>query len=696
MARTTIPAELVAINAIQGTLIADNAITAVHIATNAVSGTLVADNAITSTHIAQNNVTATQIAMNTITVTQLADSAVETAKLNNDAVTQAKIADDAVGADQLAANSVVSASIVNGTIVAADLADNAVTLAKMASLARGSIIYGDSAGDPAALAVGSNGQVLTTDGTDISWGAGGGDGVTASGSNTIIQSPDDTNVLYVNNSAKVGIGTTSPSVPLDILTNLSSDTTSSPDTVLTLATKYASTGSNGAAGAGTRLEFKIPDDETNPITGAAIADIKEAADDSDASAGMAFYISQNDTTLDEAVRIDHDGKVGIGTTSPAFTNGSGLEIQRDGIATLRIEDTGSSGKAFEIFSDDGTGYQLRGLGSGMPMMFSTVNTERMRIDSDGKVGMSGSLRVGSNGISGTTAISGEILRLDSAGDNTPIISMVQANARLASIGAYYSSQAASYIFLAAPEGSIDRTAIQTHRFYGEGDIATTLGPSGTMTKWFMTSGNYFTLGGLTSSATSGTGNIHSIHFIQSGKITFGDWTDANALGICEGTWNEEGTDRDYISFHHRNSMNWYGNSNGQTLSMATGGGMSIKGSLTQNQFSDMRLKRDIVPLESILDKVNSLDVFNFNYMNPDTGEIDHERNRNTGQIGLSAQQTEKLFPQVVEDRERIEGDNTVDNRNWKYLEYEKMTPILVKAVQELTAKVKELEEKLEG
>ena len=116
---------------------------------------------------------------------------------------------------------------------------------------------------------------------------------------------------------RVGIGTSSPSVPLDILTNLSSDTTSSPDTVLTLATKYASTGTNGAAGAGPRLEFKIPDDETNPITGVAIAGIKEAADDSDASAGMAFYISQNDTTLDEAVRIDHDGNIGIGTQAPA-------------------------------------------------------------------------------------------------------------------------------------------------------------------------------------------------------------------------------------------------------------------------------------------------------------------------------------------------------------------------------------------
>ena len=171
MARTTIPPELVAVNAIQGTLIADNSVTAVHIATNAISGTLVADNAITSTHIAQNNVTATQIAQNTITVTQVADSAIETAKINNDAVTQAKIADDAVGPDQLAANSVVSASIANGTIVEADMADNAVTLAKMASLARGKIIVGDSAGDPSALAIGSNGTVLKSDGTDVSWGA---------------------------------------------------------------------------------------------------------------------------------------------------------------------------------------------------------------------------------------------------------------------------------------------------------------------------------------------------------------------------------------------------------------------------------------------------------------------------------------------------------------------------------------------
>ena len=43
----------------------------------------------------------------------------------------------------------------------------------MAGLTRGKIIYGDSSGDPAALTVGTSGQALTSDGTDISWGSAG-------------------------------------------------------------------------------------------------------------------------------------------------------------------------------------------------------------------------------------------------------------------------------------------------------------------------------------------------------------------------------------------------------------------------------------------------------------------------------------------------------------------------------------------
>ena len=43
----------------------------------------------------------------------------------------------------------------------------------MAGLARGKIIVGDASGNPSALTVGSNGQTLVSDGTDISWGSTG-------------------------------------------------------------------------------------------------------------------------------------------------------------------------------------------------------------------------------------------------------------------------------------------------------------------------------------------------------------------------------------------------------------------------------------------------------------------------------------------------------------------------------------------
>lgn len=97
-------------------------------------------------------------------------------------LTVPKIAGDITGAltgnASGSAGTVTSIGNLTGDVTsnnrATTIANNAVTLAKMAGLARGKIIYGDSNGDPAALALGSNGQVLTTDGTDISWGDASG------------------------------------------------------------------------------------------------------------------------------------------------------------------------------------------------------------------------------------------------------------------------------------------------------------------------------------------------------------------------------------------------------------------------------------------------------------------------------------------------------------------------------------------
>ena len=92
------------------------------------------------------------------------DGGVVTDEIAADAVTGAKIADDAINSEHYT----------DGSIDTAHIADNQVTLAKMAGLARGKIIYGDASGDPAALTAGNANEVLTSDGTDISWAAASG------------------------------------------------------------------------------------------------------------------------------------------------------------------------------------------------------------------------------------------------------------------------------------------------------------------------------------------------------------------------------------------------------------------------------------------------------------------------------------------------------------------------------------------
>ena len=72
-------------------------------------------------------------------------------------------------ATSVADESIDSDAYVDDSIDTAHIADNQVTLAKMAGLARGKVIYGDTSGDPAALAAGSANTLLGSDGTDVAY-----------------------------------------------------------------------------------------------------------------------------------------------------------------------------------------------------------------------------------------------------------------------------------------------------------------------------------------------------------------------------------------------------------------------------------------------------------------------------------------------------------------------------------------------
>ena len=114
----------------------------------------------------------------------LKDAEVKTADIAADAVDGTKIADDSINSEHYVDGSIDHAHLSDDCVDGDNIADNSVGLAAMAGLARGKIIYGNASGDPTALAVGSNGQTLVSDGTDISWGDAAA-GATGAGSDKI-------------------------------------------------------------------------------------------------------------------------------------------------------------------------------------------------------------------------------------------------------------------------------------------------------------------------------------------------------------------------------------------------------------------------------------------------------------------------------------------------------------------------------
>ena len=85
----------------------------------------------------------------------------------------------------------------------------------------------------------------------------------------------------------------------------------------------------------------------------------------------------------ESMRIDSSGNLGIGTSSPAFSAGSGLRIERDSTATLRLQDTGAHG--FEIRASASAAEFVTA--NSKPFTFGDSSSEHMRIDSAGNVGI---------------------------------------------------------------------------------------------------------------------------------------------------------------------------------------------------------------------------------------------------------------------------------------------------------------------
>ena len=339
---------------------------------------------------------------------------ISTAGVKDDAVTSGKIPTNAVGASEIADDAVTQAHIATDAVVTANIVDQAVTLAKLphgtgsndgkflranngadptfetvdttpsfgsqnisttGTLTSGDITISDNNptltftegdADPDYRIIANAGKltfqdvtnsfasrlVINTDGhididgnLDVGAGIDVTGNITGTGGMTI-----DTNTLHVDSSNnRVGIGTTSPSQLMEI----------------------ASTAPN------IRLTDTI--DGHSELDGNA-ASLRFIADKGNAKANttISFLVDNS-----EKVRIDDQGRMGIGTTSPS----SLLHLS----ATTPVFQLTGTSAGNCILQTDGADLTLNvdsgNSNSSSALAFRVDNSEKMRIDSSGVVGI---------------------------------------------------------------------------------------------------------------------------------------------------------------------------------------------------------------------------------------------------------------------------------------------------------------------
>jgi hypothetical protein len=389
------------------------------------------------------------------------------------------------------------------------------------------------------------------------------------------------------------------------------------------------------------------------------------------------------------IDMSEGGNVGIGETSPDLK----LHVKSSG-QIAKLETTASTGDCILTFADAAANKGFVGFGSSSSetfqitniengdMKFDTNNTERMRIDSSGNVGI-GTTAIPHGGVGAAKLAleggdqdftTGPHVQMTTASDDHPLMQILAYSHDNVSINfdAYHNGTA----WTSADAGSnfqIYKLSDALNFYYKSGVAA-----GSAVGTW--DNGAYL-------SATSGYFGVHTGLALSAGAD----------ITPSYGTWTGEKSGK--IQFHANHCYiqttgNLYHRSNSGTNTFVAdnGGNVTANGNITAyGNASDIKLKENVEVIENPVDKIKQLKGVTFNY-----------KKDGSKSTGLIAQDLEKVLPEAVYTSETIDNDeiNGEEPEEFLAIRYGNTVGLLVEAIKEqqeqietLTAKVKELENK---
>ena len=683
----SITADKLADGTIVAAELADNAVVTAAINADAVTGAKIADNAIDSehytdgsidtAHIADAQITVAKMAANSVDSDQYVDGSIDTVHLGDLQVTTAKIANGNISTAKIADNAVTSAKIdtnidIAGTfdVTGATTLDSTLAVAGATTLTTAAaaaemlnIVSTHASGIPILTLKGAHSAQVRYQ--DENGNNQARIDFNDAGQFNFLDATDGTSHLFIKNDGNVGIGTTSPATLLHVFEGNGSY----PDDANTHFVVESDSHAYIGIGGGTSSDVGIHFGDSGGVNRGRIA--YKNSDDA-----LVF-----NTATAETMRIDSSGNVGIGTTSPdisGFSKALTIDSSESGI------ELASSGTIQAMFASNTQGATIHGVGSSGIRVFTSASgstSERMRIDSSGNVGIGcvpaheldvvGTLRMQQSGSDLFSTIRGPLnrdLRIDinanNDGDGLKVRDLRDNSVRFVveaggNVGIGTASPSAP---LHVNRSGVGEAIRFTDSTTDTGHLNVVSG--GGCSLW---AGGFLAFG-----AGGGGSYTERMRIDTSGNLQVGFSSYASLGTVNTGCRLSNDGESNTLAR----------GSNGTILAFYSGSGgagyISVSGNAASyNTSSDYRLKENITPIENGLDRLNSLNPVKFDW-----------KDDGTSSEGFIAHEAQEVFPDAVSGEK--------DGEDMQGIDYGRITPLLVKAIQEQQEQIEQLKTEIEA